>query len=93
MPKRSTSKPGDEPTEPVAAAEPEATEATETAGATETAEVDADAAEEAPEFENRAARRARGKGTNQPQPHAEQSHFARRGSVQTPRQYGRRRSG
>jgi hypothetical protein len=87
MPKRSTSKPGDEPTEPVAAAEPEATETAETA------EVDADAAEEAPEFENRAARRARGKGTNQPQPHAEQSHFARRGSVQTPRQYGRRRSG
>jgi hypothetical protein len=86
MPKRSTSKPGDEPTEPVAAAEPETAETAEV-------EVDADAAEEVPEFENRAARRARGKGTNQPQPHAEQSHFARRGSVQTPRQYGRRRSG
>ncbi len=84
MPKRSTSKPGDEPTEPVAAAEPDAAE---------TAEVDPDAAEETPEFENRAARRAKGKGTNQPPPHAEQSQFARRGSVQTPRQYGRRRSG
>jgi hypothetical protein len=89
MPKRSTKQHGDEPATPVEATTGAATDA----GAAEGTEAEA-GDEQQPEFENRAARRAKGKGGNsQPQPHGEQSHFARRGSVQTPRQYGRRRSG
>lgn len=41
---------------------------------------------------NRAARRAKGKGTS-PQPHGKGQHFGGRGSVQSPRQWGNRRSG
>ena len=42
--------------------------------------------------ENRAARRAKGKVTS-PQPFGKGQHFGGRGSVQSPRQYGNRRSG
>ncbi|MFF5181798.1 hypothetical protein ACFY2Q_27545 [Micromonospora sp. NPDC000316] len=42
--------------------------------------------------ENRAARRAKGKATS-PQPHGKGQHIAGRGSVQSPRQWGNRRSG
>ena len=41
---------------------------------------------------NRAARRAKGKVTS-PQPFGKGQHFGGRGSVQSPRQYGNRRSG
>ncbi|MEH1166934.1 hypothetical protein V6V47_16265 [Micromonospora sp. CPCC 205539] len=41
---------------------------------------------------NRAARRAKGKVAS-PQPHGKGQHFGGRGSVQSPRQYGNRRSG
>lgn len=42
--------------------------------------------------ENRAARRAKGKVTS-PQPFGKGQQFGGRGSVQSPRQYGTRRSG
>ncbi|MEV4343133.1 hypothetical protein AB0J83_01440 [Actinoplanes sp. NPDC049596] len=47
------------------------------------------------EFLNRAARRARGKGKGHQHQHTEQSGGGAhgRGSVQSPRQYGNRRSG
>ncbi|GEM_PF-2614876 len=75
------SKPKDaEPGDAPAAAEP--------AGAAESAEP----AE--PDFENRAARRARGKGAAaQAQASGKSPHFGGRGSVQGPRQWGNRRSG
>ncbi|WP_433309178.1 hypothetical protein ACQP0U_19895 [Micromonospora sp. CA-269861] len=41
---------------------------------------------------NRAARRAKGKVAS-PQPHGKGQHLGGRGSVQSPRQYGNRRSG
>jgi hypothetical protein len=41
---------------------------------------------------NRAARRAKGKVAS-PQPHGKGQHFGGRGSVQSPRQWGNRRSG
>ena len=41
---------------------------------------------------NRAARRAKGKGTS-PQPFGKGQHFGGRGSVQSPRQFGNRRTG
>jgi hypothetical protein len=41
---------------------------------------------------NRAARRAKGKVVS-PQPHGKGQHLGGRGSVQSPRQYGNRRSG
>ncbi|MET8233430.1 hypothetical protein ABZS77_22450 [Micromonospora sp. NPDC005298] len=41
---------------------------------------------------NRAARRAKGKGAS-PQPQGKGQHFGGRGSVQSPRQWGNRRSG
>ncbi|MEV1287464.1 hypothetical protein [Micromonospora sp. NPDC049679] len=44
-------------------------------------------------YENRAARRAKGKGSSQPQPHGQGQRIGGRGSVQSPRQYGTRRSG
>jgi len=43
-------------------------------------------------FENRAARRAKGRGTQQ-QVHGTAKHFGGRGSVQGPRQWGNRRTG
>jgi hypothetical protein len=49
--------------------------------------------EAAPEFTNRAARRARGKGASQPPPAGKGPHLGSRGTVQGPRQYGNRRSG
>ena len=49
--------------------------------------------EEEPEFLNRAARRARGKGKGQP-PQAQKGHFPHgQGSVPGPRMWGNRRSG
>ena len=49
--------------------------------------------EQEPEFTNRAARRAKGKTSAQPQVFAKGRAPAGRGSVQSPRQYGNRRSG
>jgi hypothetical protein len=50
--------------------------------------------EEAPEpFANRAARRAKGKSTAANQIHGSSPHAGRSGTVQSPRQYGNRRSG
>jgi hypothetical protein len=88
MPKRSTTKRADKPAEPVATPEPEATAEPE---APEAGEVEA--TEEEPVFENRAARRAKGKGDSQPLPRGQQSQFARRGNVGARRDYGHRRSG
>ncbi|MGC4868524.1 hypothetical protein ACLQ3B_24165 [Micromonospora sp. DT53] len=42
---------------------------------------------------NRAARRAKGKKVASPQPHGKGQHLGGRGSVQSPRQWGNRRSG
>ena len=51
-------------------------------------------AEESPEpFANRAARRAKGKKAVTPAPGSTPRHQGRSGSVQSPRQYGNRRSG
>lgn len=44
-------------------------------------------------FENRAARRARGKGSSVPPPAGKGQQAVGRGSVQGPRQWGNRRSG
>lgn len=58
-------------------------------------EADADATAEADQPAaptNRAARRAKGKVAS-PQPHGKGQHFGGRGSVQSPRQWGNRRSG
>jgi hypothetical protein len=50
--------------------------------------------EESPEpFANRAARRAKGKTTAKPAPGAAAQHQGRSSHVQSPRQYGNRRSG
>jgi hypothetical protein len=50
--------------------------------------------EESPEpFENRAARRAKGKATAANQVHGSSQRVGRSGTVQSPRQYGNRRSG
>lgn len=46
-----------------------------------------------PEFTNRAARRAKGKASAKPQVFAKGQAPAGRGAVQSPRQYGNRRSG
>jgi hypothetical protein len=46
-----------------------------------------------PEFVNRAARRAKGKAGGKPQAFEKGQAPAGRGSVQSPRQYGTRRSG
>ena len=56
-------------------------------------EAAADAADETPEYTNRAARRARGKGAWQAPPPGKGPHLGGRGTVQGPRQYGNRRSG
>lgn len=66
--------------------------------ADESAGVDPEAAEESEEsagFTNRAARRAKGKGTAQahPQTFEKGQHPGGRGAVQGPRQWGNRRSG
>ena len=42
---------------------------------------------------NRAARRAKGKKAASPQPHGKGQHLGGRGSVQSPRLWGNRRSG
>lgn len=58
-----------------------------------TAETEAEAEAEASAAPtNRAARRAKGKVAS-PQPHGKGQHLGGRGSVQSPRQYGNRRSG
>jgi hypothetical protein len=44
-------------------------------------------------YENRAARRAKGKSAAQPPPHGKGQRPGGRGSVQSPRQWGNRRSG
>jgi len=61
---------------------------------------DADATPEEPEaeqpeevFTNRAARRAKGKGGAKPEVFSKGQRPVGRGAVQTPRQYGNRRSG
>ncbi len=50
-------------------------------------------AEEAPAFENRAARRARSRGAGKPPPRGKGPFGAGRGPFQGPRQWGNRRSG
>jgi hypothetical protein len=52
-----------------------------------------DGADETPVFENRAARRAKGKGSSQPQPHSSAERSGGRGPAQGPRQWSTRRSG
>lgn len=54
-----------------------------------------DAAPDAPVFANRAERRAKGKGKSsaQPQPPGKGKYPGGRGSVQSPRQWGNRRTG
>jgi hypothetical protein len=91
MAKRSTAQRGGKPAEPAATVEPEVTEDTEAPEAPGAAA--AEATEEEPEFLNRAARRAKGKGNSQPLVRAQQSQFARRGNVTNRRDYGHRRSG
>jgi len=49
--------------------------------------------EQPEEFTNRAARRARGKTSEHPQVFTKGQQPVGRGAVQSPRQYGRRRSG
>ncbi|MGW3615862.1 hypothetical protein [Micromonospora arida] len=68
--------------DPTVAAETSPTAETETETETEPPAVPA----------NRAARRAKGKVAS-PQPHGKGQHFGGRGSVQSPRQWGNRRSG
>ena len=58
----------------------------------ETPDQAAETAEESPEFTNRAARRAKGK-TAKPAVFAKGKQPVGRGAVQSPRQYGNRRSG
>ena len=67
--------------------EPELVQDDHVADADATAETDQPAVQE-----NRAARRAKGKVTS-PQPFGKGQHLGGRGSVQSPRQYGNRRSG
>ncbi len=59
----------------------------------EDAAASAASAPEEPTFMNRAARRAKGKGASSPQPQGKGLRAGGRGSVQSPRQYGTRRSG
>ena len=49
--------------------------------------------EETEVFTNRAARRAKGKGASKPEVFSKGQRPVGRGSVQSPRQYGNRRSG
>jgi hypothetical protein len=57
-------------------------------------DVPAEDAEQEPEqFANRAARRAKGKSAGKPEVFAKGQAPMGRGSVQSPRQYGNRRSG
>jgi hypothetical protein len=66
-------------------------EATSDADPTDGAE---EGSEEAPPpFENRAARRSKGKGTAKPSANTPGRVHGRSGTVQSPRQYGNRRSG
>jgi hypothetical protein len=59
-----------------------------------TADAESGATEETPEvFENRAARRAKGKKTGKPAPSSSGHVHGRSNTVQSPRQYGNRRSG
>lgn len=69
--------------------EPEPVDDDQAADAETTAEAEADQPA-APT--NRAARRAKGKGVS-PQPFGKGQQLGGRGSVQSPRQYGNRRSG
>jgi hypothetical protein len=60
----------------------------EAVAATEATEADE------PVFENRAARRAKGKASSTPRPNAKGAQrIGGRGAVESPRQYGTRRSG
>lgn len=72
-----------------ASAEPAAVESTEPEAA-ESAEGKGD---DTQTYANRAARRAKGKGSAQPLPHGKGPQFNGRGSVQGPRNFGTRRSG
>jgi len=72
--------------------EPEPTEDAHVADTEITATDGADPDEPA-EYANRAARRAKGKTSSQPQPHGTSERQGGRGSVQSPRQWGTRRSG
>lgn len=60
---------------------------------TEATEPTAEAEEEPQPFENRAARRAKGKTTGKPAGGSAGRVQGRSGTVQSPRQYGNRRSG
>jgi len=80
------------------ASKPKGSAPAETPAAVEPAETPEPAEEPGesgePGFENRAARRARGKGSSgAPQQSGKTAHFGGRGAVQGPRQYGTRRSG
>ena len=59
----------------------------------ESAEADSAEPDEAPAFANRAARRAKGKGSTPPPASGKGQQLGGRGSVQGPRQGGNRRSG
>jgi hypothetical protein len=73
---------------------PEETPAGAETPGTEASGPEASAADEPAGFENRAARRAKGKDpAQQQQSHGKTKSFGARGSVQGPRQWGNRRSG
>jgi hypothetical protein len=59
----------------------------------EPAETEQDSEESPEPFANRAARRAKGKSTGNPTTGAAGQRQLRSGTVQSPRQYGNRRSG
>jgi hypothetical protein len=73
---------------------PESTPAEDSTAENAGPPADAEAEADAPaEFANRAARRAKGKGSTQAQPHGKGLRPGGQGTVQSPRQYGNRRSG
>ncbi|MCG5468974.1 hypothetical protein LADH09A_002875 [Micromonospora sp. LAH09] len=72
--------------------EPEPVEDAQAADADTPTTDETDEADETAAPSNRAARRAKGKVAS-PQPHGKGQHFGGRGSVQSPRQWGNRRSG
>jgi hypothetical protein len=64
-----------------------------TSDAEPTADADAETEEAPPQFENRAARRSKGKGVPNHTGGSTGRVQGRSGTVQSPRQYGNRRSG
>jgi hypothetical protein len=68
-------------------------DSTDSGSAADGTEVDETGAEQPEVFTNRAARRAKGKTAAKPEPFVKGQRPVGRGAVQSPRQYGTRRSG